>query len=463
MATFDSGRFDDLVFSKMSETHIPSVTAAIIQDGKVIHARGFGYKDVGAALPATSRTLYGIGSITKSFIALSIGKLVEAGRMDFHDPVTKYLPLKQKTFDEVEVHHLLSHSSGIPGLGSLEVLLFQAFGEYHHWLPISSLDDLSSFMSDVDDWKEAEPGKRFFYLNEGFVLLGQIITRVSGRPWEKFLKDEVLAPLKMTRTYLQKADIEADGDVAVPYAVRGTKVKPTPVPYGSDAAGGLVSNVDDLSNYLTMYLNDGEFGGKRIVGKDILGKMETAYIRGPVAYYGEDSYGYGLRIIPSFHGHKIVGHGGSVDVYTANMEFAKDLKAGAVMLANGTGYSLGVLAMSAISMLAGEDPNELPTVQLEQVLKRLEGQYRSYKETLFAEVKKNGSFLMLSGEDIGNSLILVPDGQDGDVARFYTLDLGARMDVTFRFNEQGVELMFERYRYRRSGPLPPQAGTVWSS
>jgi CubicO group peptidase (beta-lactamase class C family) len=456
LARFDSSSFDDLVFSKMSETKLPSVAVSIIEEGRVVHSRGFGYKDTSGALPATDQTLYGVGSITKSFIALSIAKLVEAGKMQFHDPVTKFLPLKQKAFDGVEVHHLLSHTSGIPGLGSLEVALFTAFGEYHHWLPISSVGDMSSFMSDVDDWAEAKPGERFFYLNEGFVLLGDIVTKVSGRPWEKFLKEEVLTPLRMDRTYIQKEDIDADKDVATPYKIRETKVSSTPMPYGSGAAGGIVSSVVDLSNYVRMLINGGEFEGKKIIGKDILEKMETPYIRGPAEYYGGDSYGYGLRILPNFHGHKVVGHGGSVDVYTASMEYARDLKAGVVLLANGTGYSLGLLAMCAISQLIGHDPNELAGYKLDTLLRKLEGQYRSYKGTIYAEVKKNGSFLMLSGEDIGKDNVLVPQGEEGNTARFYTLDAAARMEVTFRFNEHGVELMFERYRYRRSGPLPPQ-------
>jgi CubicO group peptidase (beta-lactamase class C family) len=463
MARFNPRTFDDIVFSKMSETKIPSVAVSVIENGEVIHSRGYGFKDASGALQATGKTLYGIGSITKSFVALSIAKLVEAGKMDFHDPVTKFLPLRQKAFGGVEVHHLLSHTSGIPGLGSLEVLLFSAFADYHHWLPISSLDDMSSFMSDVDDWAEAKPGERFFYLNEGFVLLGEIVSRVSGRPWFKFLTDEILAPLKMKRTFLERADVTADKDVAIPYAIRGTKVTPTPIPFGSDAAGGIMSNVSDLSNYVRMLINGGEFDGKSIVGKETLEKMEFPYTRTPVEYYGRDSYGYGLAVIPNFHGHKVVRHGGSVDVYTADMEYIRDIKSGVILLSNGMGYSMGVLGMTAVSLLVGEDPGKLGAVRLENLLKRLEGQYRSYKETIFSEVKRNGSFLMLSGEDIGRDIVLVPQGEEEGVARFYTLDAGAKLEVTFRFNKYGVEMMFERYRYRKSGLMPPRAESMWPS
>ena len=458
MVTFDSARFDDIAFTKLSETKLPSLAISVIEDGEVVHARGFGYKDVSAALPATEHTLYGVGSITKSFVALSIAKLVEAGKMDFHDQVTKFLPLRPKAFQVVEVHHLLSHTSGIPGLGALEVLLYSGFGEYHHWLPISSLGDMMAFLSDVDDWAEARPGERFFYLNEGYALLGEVIAKVSGRPWFEYAKDEILKPLGMNRTFLERADIIQDADIATPYLIRGAKVTSTAVPYGSGSAGGIMSNAIDLSNYVKMYIGGGEFEGKRIIGKDTLAKMETPYGKWPVERYGGDSYGYGLQIFPSFHGHKVTGHGGSVDCYTAQMNYVRDLKSGVVLLANGDGYNMGRLSMIAQSLLAGVDPGELPAVKLETLLKKLEGQYKAYKDTIFAEVKINGSFLMLSGEDIGRNIVLVPDGEEDGMARFYTLDAGTKMEVTFRFNRHGVELMYERYRYRRSGPLPQLPG-----
>ncbi|MDG6951597.1 MAG: serine hydrolase [Nitrososphaerota archaeon] len=463
MVAFDGQRFDDLVFAKMSETKIPSVSAAIIEDGEVVHSRGFGWKDAAGASPATPQTLYGIGSITKSFVALAVGKLVESGKMDFHDPVTKFIPFRQRAFEGVEVHHLLSHTSGIPGLGSLEVILFSAFREYHHWLPIASLDDMLSFLDGVDDWAVSRPGGKLHYLNEGFVLLGEIVSRVSGHHWFEYLKSDVLAPLEMKRTFLDRSEVSADVDVATPYAIRGAKVSPTPVPYGSGAAGGIMSCAADLSNYVSMLIDGGEFKGKRVVAEDILSKMETPYAKWPVENYGGDSYGYGLMLIPDFHGHKVVRHGGSLDVYTSDMEYVRDARSGVVLLSNGTGYSMGLLGMSAVSLMLGVDPAELRAVKLETMLRKLEGQYRTYKDTLVAEVKRVGSFLMLSGEDIGNNIVLVPEGEEGGEARFFTIEGAARMEVAFSFGPHGVEMFFERYRYRRSGPLPPRVETMWPS
>jgi CubicO group peptidase (beta-lactamase class C family) len=454
---FDSQKFDEFVFGKMRETALPSVTAAIIQDGVVKHLRAFGHRDVGSALPATPNTLYGVGSVTKSFVALSIAKLVEEGRLEFHDPVTKFLPSTRKAFEGVEIHHLLSHTSGIPGLGYAEVLIYSAIGKYHDSMPVSSLADMNAFLSDVDDWVESKPGEKLFYLNEGYFLLGEVVTRVSGRSFERYMAEEIFRPLKMKRTFLSKAEIEADGDRSTPYLIRDGKATASVIPYGCGAAGGVVSNVVDLSNYVQMFIDRGEFEGRRIVSRESIEKMEKPYARWPIERYGGDSYGYGLQVIPDFHGHKVVGHGGSVEVYTSDFRYAPDMGAGVVLLSNGTGYGMGTLGMNAMALLMGEDPDELLAVRTETLLKRLEGTYGGYKGTVLAQVKVNGSVLVLSGDDIGENIVLVPGKQDSDGATFFTLNGGSKMDVPFRFNKYGVELIFERYRYRRTGPLPRDA------
>jgi CubicO group peptidase (beta-lactamase class C family) len=453
---FDSQRFDDFVFSKMSETALPSVTAVIIQDGVVKHLRAFGHRDVGSALPATPNTLYGVGSVSKSFVAVSIAKLVEEGRLEFHDPITKFLPLKRKAFEGVEIHHLLSHTSGIPGLGYAEVLIYSAIGKYHGSMPVSSLADMDAFLSDVDDWVESKPGEKLLYLNEGYYLLGEVVTKVSGQPFERYMAEEIFRPLRMKRTFLSKAEIDADGDRSTPYVIRDGKATASVFPYGCGAAGGIVSNVVDLSNYVQMFIDRGEFEGRRIASRESIEKMETSYAAWPIARYGEDSYGYGLQMIPDFHGHKVMGHGGSVEVYTSDFRYASDMKAGVVVLTNGTGYHMGTLSMYAMALLMGEEPDELQEVRTEKLLGKLQGNYSGYKDTVLAQVKVNGSFLVLSGDDIGENIFLVPEKADQEGASFFTLSGGSKLEVRFRFNKYGVELLYERYRYRRVGPLQPK-------
>ncbi|MGA2664162.1 MAG: serine hydrolase [Nitrososphaerales archaeon] len=456
--SFDPKGFDEFVFDRMSETALPGLSTAVIQDGEVVHARGYGFRDVATGLPATPRTLFGVGSITKSFTALSIAKLVEGGKLEFHDPVTKFLPILQRlrAFEGVEVHHLLSHSSGIPGLGYAEVLIYGTIGSYHTWLPIASLEDMADFMGEVDDWVEARPGERLLYLNEGYYLLGEIIARTSGVSYETYVTREILRPLGMFRSFFSREEIEKDGDRATPYLVRGGRAAPSVMPYGCGAAGGLVSNVADLSNFVRMLIDGGEFGSTRIVSRESLRLMEEPYVRWPTELSPGDGYGYGLRVTPDFQGHRLVGHGGSIEVFTADLRCAPDAAAGAIVLANGTGYSMSGLSSYAIASLLGADPEDLQSVRAERLLSRVEGQYRGYRGTVLAEVRRSGGCLKLSGDDIGDEIILVPEGADEGGATFFTVTHGARMDVRFRFDEHGVELLYERYRYRRSGPLRPR-------
>jgi len=443
-------RFDVFISRNADETKIPSVTAVLIENGKPVHSTAHGFKDISSSSPASIKTLYGAGSITKSFTALSIAKLAERGKLDFHDKITRFLPLKQKAFREVELHHLLSHSSGIPGLGFSEVLIYNAIGTYKRRIPVSNFDDVAPFLDEIDDWVESRPGEKLFYLNEGYHLLGDVVSKVSGRPYVQYVTEEILKPLKMDRSYFEKGQIESDGDRSTPYIIKDGIATPSKIPHGCGPAGGLVTNIVDLSNYIAMLINGGEFEGQRIVSFDTLSRMETPYVNWPKPMFQGQGYGYGLEILPSFLGHKVILHGGSVEVFTASFAYSRTARCGVAALANGTGYSMDRIVLYGLALIMGENPDELPVIKLDTLLKRLEGTYSSYKGTVLAEVKRNGSFLMLSGEDIGENIVLVPETQDSDGATFFTLSGTARMTVEFRFIRNSVEMIYERYKYRKT-------------
>ncbi|MEM2615448.1 MAG: serine hydrolase domain-containing protein, partial [Thermoplasmatales archaeon] len=181
-------KFDDFIFSKVTETKLPSVTISILNRNQIIHTRAFGFKNVVDAIPADIDTIYGIGSVSKSFTSLAISKLVEDGLLDFHDKITDFFPsLLGRGFDDVEIHHLLSHTSGIPGLGWAETLIYYATGKTKNWLPITTADDMASFLNEASGWRESPPGSKFFYLNEGYFLLGELISKVSGKSYGEYV------------------------------------------------------------------------------------------------------------------------------------------------------------------------------------------------------------------------------------------------------------------------------------
>jgi CubicO group peptidase (beta-lactamase class C family) len=213
-------KLEDFIFTKMSETKLPGLSVAIVEGGEVIWAKAFGFRDLECGLAATPHTLYGIGSVTKSFTALSIMQLAEQGKLNVDDPVDTYVPINIRPGGEsIRISHLMSHSSGIPALAYAEAVIRGATGAGENWFPIASCSDLLTFMTDAQDWALTRPGERWFYLNEGYAILGYIIEKCSGIPYEEYVQQHVLAPLGMERSFFSKEEVEKDPDAATPYII----------------------------------------------------------------------------------------------------------------------------------------------------------------------------------------------------------------------------------------------------
>mgnify|MGYP001039829126 CR=1 FL=1 len=446
----DFSRVEAFVLDTMRESRTPGLSLALISDGKIVYARGFGFRDVASGLAATPRTLYGIGSVTKSFTSLAIMQLVEQGKISLDDPVEKFVPDIPKTFGESpKIHHLLSHSSGLPALGYAEAFISGVLGFDHSWLPVSTPEDVITFMKNANEWAVSKPGERFFYLNEGYVVLGYIISKLVGTSYEEYVSQKILRPLRMERTTFSKADVDKESDKATPYIIdKDGKHVPAGFPYGINPDGGLISNVIDLSNYLRMCIDRGEFNGKRVLSKKMFEAMEQPRIRLPYEYFGNESYGYGWSITPDFSGHKLVGHGGSVGVHTAYVGYISEKNVGASVLANPSNYPLSRIGMYALAQLIGADPNSLPFVKREKILGKLQGEYETYKATMKFNIRKKGDFLVAELKDryTEEMILLVPEKLEEDYAIFYTLAEGAKVTTEFHVRDGKIEWLSERYK-----------------
>lgn len=450
----DYSKLESYIIETMREAKTPGLSIAIVADDRMAYSKGFGFRDIASGLPVTPRTLFGIGSVTKSFTALAMMQLVEKGKVSLADPVENYLPLTIRPFDEqIRIEHLLTHSSGLPALGYAEAFINGMLGADSEWLPISNVDDVVNFMKDSKEWAVSKPGARHFYLNEGWAILGSIISRVTGMRYDEYVKRNILEPLCMDRTLFSKIDVDQDGDVATPYIIdRDGKHLPSVFPYGISADGGWISNVVDLSNYLLMFLGRGEFEGKVILGKKSLSSMEEAHIGLPYEMLGKVYYGYGLRI-SSLGNHKLVGHTGSVGVYTAYLGYLPDAKVGVAVLANPSEYNPSHLGMFALAELAGMDSATLPFIKNHRILRKLQGRYETYKGTMKIDVRKKGDFLFYESRDryTEQTLPLVPDELNDEHARFYTLVDGVKHPFDFVADENGnIELIYERYKFKRT-------------
>jgi CubicO group peptidase (beta-lactamase class C family) len=454
MAT-DMTKLESLIQERMGQTKLAAVSLAIVKGDEIIYQRGFGLRDLEQGLPATPQTLYGIGSVTKSFTCLAILQLHERGLLHVDDPVDRHLPLTIRPSNEpVRIRHLMSHSSGIPGLAYLENLLRHRHGASDRFLPLGSTADMLTFVNGAEDWAFSRPGERWFYLNEGYVLLGAIVEQVSGQPFAQYVKEQILKPLGMTRSTYDREAFGADLDAAVPYATNlEGKHLPRAYTWGqAQADGGLISSVDEMARYVGMYLA----GGRGLLQPESLAAMIAPAVAQPTLDVLTDEpsgqYGFGLSTT-DFFGRQLVAHSGMMYVATAAMQFLPEQGLGAVALANGTGYPLVNLTSFALAEMLGEDPWQLPALRVERVLSDLTGSYETYRGTYDAKVRRQGDFLMLEFKNRLSEMTvpLVPLDLNPECPRFYTLTGGRKLLVEFLVRDGQVDLIYERYRFRRVG------------
>jgi CubicO group peptidase (beta-lactamase class C family) len=463
----NTSQLESFIFDKMAATRLPGLSIALVKDDDVVYSHGFGQRDIARGLPVTPETLFGAASITKSFTAIAILQLVERGLLKLTDPVDEIVPSPIKsTGGRITIEHLLTHTTGTPALGYIEAALRHAHQIGGCPLPISGPRDVMTFAQGSDDWAESKPGERWFYLNEGYVLLGEIIERVSGTPYERYVHDHILAPLKMTSSFFAEADVTSNDNWAVPYVLPRDGSAPRPGRYlynvlGADAA--LITNVLDLGRYLAMFLR----GGRGAMSPEPFAAMIRPRLAMPAEpapeLWGDappssrpSHYGLGLSITDDFLGDTLIGHSGSLIVATSYFGFLPKRNVGVAILTNGNGYPVPQLAKASLAIMLGHSPDVVPFVRTENLLKELTGHYETYRGTVRGKLTKEGDFLRLEftgGDQPPAPLILVPERLDNDEPRFFTYSEGQRLPAEFRRTEKSIQLIFERYQFRRTGPL----------
>ncbi len=442
---------DSIASGAMEKAHAPGVSVALLRDGEIVYRRGYGSRNLERSLPATPDTLYGIGSCTKSFICLAVMQLVEEGKLEVIDPVRDYLPLGIGFDDSpITVHHLMSHSSGVPSLGTANILIERmSLGE--GWIPLTSESDFYGYMNAAGGEVDAKPGEKYFYLNAGFTLLGLLVEKVSGLGLEEYLRKRVFGPLGMDRTTLLRERFESDVDAMTAYWKEPDgRQKATVHPFHPliYAPGGILSSVVELSSYLSMYLQGGD---EAILGEDLLKEMFKPHTRRPDNVFGRNSYGYGWGVM-DFLGHELVAHTGSTGVSAAFQGFIPDLGVGVAYLSN-TGYWGSSIPHTALALLMDRNPlSEVPYLAQWEHWKRLTGTYSSYRDVFKVEVEQKGATLVGTakskmGEQTGP---LIPVSDDPCCSEFWVYgNETGRMKVWFDLDEGEVRLYYERWILRK--------------
>lgn len=307
----------------------------IAKDGDILLSKGYGLANREHDVPNTPKTIFRIGSLGKQFAAAAVMQLQEQGKLDVEDTITKYIPDYPKG-NIITLHHLLTHTSGIPNLTD--------FPEHRKTIMIPSPVE-KTILRFKDKPLEFAPGEKFKYCNSGWLLLGYIIEKVSGKTYEDYLEEYIFGPLNMTNSgYDHHSTIMKNR--ASGYHI--TKEGPVNAPYIDmsipHAGGALYSTVED------MLLWDQSLYTEKILTTASLEKMFTPF---------KGNYGYGWRI-DSIYGHKRIHHGGSIFGFQAHIARYVDDNLFVVFLCNQRPINTKKIAEDLAAIVYGK-PSKVPT------------------------------------------------------------------------------------------------------
>lgn len=330
--------FDDYVAKVLATFHVPGVAVAIVKDGQVVLAKGYGVRTLGRPDPVDSLTRFGIASNTKAFTATALALLVERGKLKWDAPVRTYLP-DFAMYDpfvtrEITVRDLLVHRSGL-GLGAGDLL----------WWPASTytraeIAQRLRFIKPATSFRSA-----YAYDNVLYLVAGQLIEKLSGKSWEDFMRTELLQPLGMTHSSVRHADAATGGNVATTHAEVDGRVVAVP-PMTSDntnPAGGINAGASDIARWMITQLDSGRTpDGKRLWSPASTRELWTGVTPMPIGgappslaplrpnfnLYG---LGFGVR---DYRGHKMLSHTGGLPGYVSEILMLPDQRVGVAVFTN---------------------------------------------------------------------------------------------------------------------------------
>jgi len=344
--TFSQSKADqiDQLISKYAEYGKFNGSVLVSDQGKIIYKKGFGMANMEWDIPNAPDTKHRLGSITKQFTAMLILQLAEAGKIDLQTPVTKYLPeYPKESGDKITIHHLLTHTSGIPNYTS-----FPKFFEDESRTPYTP-DEFLKVFEDKD--LDFEPGKQFSYSNSGYFLLGVLAEKLTGKSYEDLLHEKVFKPLSMNATgYDNHADIlknRATGYEKQAGNYVNSRYLDMSIPY---AAGSLYSTAEDL------YLWDQALYTNTILSQ----KYMELYFKPYISAWGDNHYAYGWGVGYENLGKSTdsiytISHGGGINGFNTNIARTPSDKSLVVLLNNTGGAPLNSITRAILGIIHNKE------------------------------------------------------------------------------------------------------------
>ncbi len=320
-------KIDSVINAQMTKKHIVGASMAIVDHGKMVYAKGYGYADNRRKIKATDKTVFCIGSITKTFTAMAIMKLHEEGKIDLDKPASYYLPdLKIKSVSEtgdiLKIRNLLSHTSGLTdGFMNNDAC--------------DKEQDMNGVIGDLNQEELVNKTNwKWSYSNSGYDVLGCIIERVSGMKYMDYIR----------QNFLQKMDMKSSDFFDKPQDTLYSKgylndTDQTPEPYMRDVpAGALFCSAPDMANFMQAIQNKGVYGSNQIISQASITEMQTDHAD-KTTIPGDVKYGYATFLLPmqfredSLYG-DAMGHGGDTHTFHATYFVFPKMDWGIVILTN---------------------------------------------------------------------------------------------------------------------------------
>ena len=325
----DTARMEEIVQSYVAGKQFMG-TVLVAQGDKILLDKGYGYANLEWQIPDAPEAKFRLGSITKQFTAASILLLEERGKLNTDDLVKKYMPDAPAAWDKITIYNVLTHTSGIPS--------FTDFPDYRSTeaTPTTPEKLVARFRDKPLDF---QPGEKWKYSNSGYVLLGYLIEKISGKSYQDFVQENIFKPLAMS-------DSGYDSNTAIiPHRAYGYSPGPNgphnagyidmSIPF---SAGSLYSTTHDL-----LLWEQGLFGGK-VLSAASLKKMTTPF---------KENYACGL-MVRTVNAHPVIEHGGGIEGFNTQLSYYPDDKLTVVVLANLNGGAPGDIATKLAAVAHGE-------------------------------------------------------------------------------------------------------------
>lgn len=306
---------DEFVTNYIKRNGLPGASIVIVKDGKLVYEKGYGHDSEGK--PLTEKSLMRIGSVSKSFTAFSVLKLVDEGKVNLDHPVVKYLP--ELTMDDIRlqkvtIRHLLSHTSGIPNPTI-----------------IPPANTLKAGVARLQDWKlNWQPGDKYLYNNANYWILARLVEVVSGMEFPQYLKQKIFFPLGMADTLSAINSGDHIKGLSQGYVTAyGTALPWSELEQMFAGSGGVISTASDIGKWLSMRTDEGKnVNGERLLSKSLL---EESYSSQP----GSPKYGLGWSLSSPSVKPARISHSGTLSAIQAQQDIIPS-----------SGYAVAVLLNS---------------------------------------------------------------------------------------------------------------------